>query len=182
MISKLNCEQYNMDTGVQDHLPVLQADPRAIDVTHSKPILFIMYMLPLGQIVRDYNINFHAFDNQVYINTKPDTISAQAKLSSCLEDIRAWMKDNFLQLNSSKTEALLIGTSKQFTSAANICPTITGQAIHVSSVISNLGVKFDPSLSFDAHIKQICKTRFPFYTEHKYKCNIFSDFTELQSI
>jgi hypothetical protein len=52
------------------------------------------------------------------------------------------MIENFFQLNSSKTGAMLIETPKQVTSAGNICP-----------VISNLGIKFDPSLSFDAHIK-----------------------------
>ncbi|KAK6322195.1 hypothetical protein J4Q44_G00069870 [Coregonus suidteri] len=92
------------------------------------PVLSLIYMLPLGQIL------------------------------SCLEDIRAWMKENFLQLNSKKTEAMLIVTPKQVTSAGNICPAINGQASHLSSVISNLGVKFEASLSFDAHIKQICKT------------------------
>jgi hypothetical protein len=57
------------------------------------------------------------------------------------------MKENFLQMNSSKTEVMLIRTPKQVTSAGNICPTIIGQAIHLSSVISILEVKFDPSLS-----------------------------------
>lgn len=63
------------------------------------------------------------------------------------------MKENFFQLKSSKTEAMLIGTSKQVTSAGNICLTIDGHTVHLSSVISNLGVKFDPSLSFDGKYK-----------------------------
>ena len=119
-------------------------------------------MLPLSQILRICNINFDCCtdDTQVYIYINPDTISGLAKLGSCLDDIRAWMKENFLQLNSCKTEAMLIGTHKQVSSARNICPTSDGQVIHLSSVISNLEVKFDPSLSFDAHIKHICKTSF----------------------
>jgi hypothetical protein len=67
------------------------------------PSLFLIYILPLGQILRDYDINFHCYadDTQVYINTKLETIFALAKLSSCLEDIRA-----------SRLEAVLIGTPK----------------------------------------------------------------------
>ena len=60
------------------------------------PILFLIYMLLLSQILRVYNINFHCCtdDTQVYIYINPDTISALAKLASCLDDIRAWMKEN----------------------------------------------------------------------------------------
>jgi hypothetical protein len=75
-------------------------------------------------------------------------MSALAKLSSCLEYHQAMdeRKRTSLQLYSSKTEALLIGTPKEVTSAGNICPTINGQATHLSTVTSNLGVRLDPSL------------------------------------
>lgn len=68
-------------------------------VSHRGQCCDLFYMLLLGQILRDYNYNFHRYadDTQVYINTKLDTISALSKLGSCLDDIRAWMKENFLQ-------------------------------------------------------------------------------------
>ena len=126
------------------------------------PILSLIYLLPLGHIIRQHNINFHCYadDTQVYFKTQPNTTNTIQTLNTCLEDIRSWMTTNYLQLNSSKTEAILIGTTDQLAKAANISPSLDGQLISLSSVVTNLGLRFDPTLSFQAHIKHITKTSF----------------------
>ncbi len=47
------------------------------------PLLFSIYKLPLGNIIRTYRISFHCHDDdtQLYISTKPDETSKLSKLS-----------------------------------------------------------------------------------------------------
>ncbi|XP_025756457.1 uncharacterized protein LOC112842973, partial [Oreochromis niloticus] len=71
------------------------------------PILFTLYMLPLGSIIRRHSINFHCYadDTQLYLSMKPGITDQLVKLQECLKDIKTWMAANFLLLNSDQTEA-----------------------------------------------------------------------------
>ncbi len=75
------------------------------------PILLILYMLPLGNIIRKHSLNFHCYadDTQLYLSMKPDETNQLTKLQACLKDIKTWMICNFLQLNSDKTEVIVLG-------------------------------------------------------------------------
>ena len=70
------------------------------------------------------------------------------------------MEHNFLQLNSAKTEAILIGTSHQTKSSSITSISFSGSNIPLSSTVINLGVKMDPQLTFESHINHLCKTSF----------------------
>uniref|UniRef100_A0AAQ6IEF8 Reverse transcriptase domain-containing protein n=1 Tax=Anabas testudineus TaxID=64144 RepID=A0AAQ6IEF8_ANATE len=75
------------------------------------PILFTLYMSPLGNIIRKHSINFHCYadDSQLYLSMKPGETNQLVKLQECLKDIKAWMTSNFLLLNPDKTEVILFG-------------------------------------------------------------------------
>ena len=75
------------------------------------PILFSIYMLPLGEIIRNHNISFHFYadDTQLYLSVKPNELNKLAVLHECLNDVQSWLSQNFLQLNPDKTEVLIIG-------------------------------------------------------------------------
>ncbi len=75
------------------------------------PLLFSLYMLPLGNIIRIYRISFHCYADEtlLLISTRPDETSKLSKLTESVKSVKDWMTNNFLLLNSDKTEILLIG-------------------------------------------------------------------------
>ncbi len=83
-----------------------------------RPLHFMLYMLPFGDIIRKHGISFHCYadDSQLYISSRPNETYQFAKLTECIVDIKNWMTSNFLLLNSQKTEVLIIGPK---TSACN---------------------------------------------------------------
>ena len=79
------------------------------------PILFNVYMLPLGDVIRRHGISFHSYadDTQLYIAVSPDDTRPLDALFNYILDIKSWMAANFLQLNQDKTEVLVIGPEGQ---------------------------------------------------------------------
>uniref|UniRef100_A0A1A8CGX9 Reverse transcriptase domain-containing protein n=1 Tax=Nothobranchius kadleci TaxID=1051664 RepID=A0A1A8CGX9_NOTKA len=76
----------------------------------------LLYMLPLGDIFRNFWISFHSYAEGTQLYLKTDSVSSSSTLSAlsaCLDATKAWMSEKFLQLNSSKTEVLLIVTPHQ---------------------------------------------------------------------
>ncbi len=73
------------------------------------PLLFSTYTTSLGHIIQPHAFSCHCYanDTQLYLSFKPDDPTVAARISGCLADISAWMKEHHLQLNLAKTELLV---------------------------------------------------------------------------
>ena len=84
-----------------------------------RPLLFSLFILPLGDICRNHNILFHSYadDQQVYLSFDPSIAGNEnlciKKIETCIQDIRVWMKMNLLKLNDGKMEVIKIGTRQK---------------------------------------------------------------------
>ncbi len=105
------------------------------------PLLFSLYMLPLGNIIRKYGISFHCYadDTQLHISTRRDETYKLSKLTECVKNIKDWMTNNFILLNSDKTEILLIGPNNCTQNILDHNLQLDGCTV-TSSTVRNLGV------------------------------------------
>ncbi len=112
------------------------------------PLLFLIYLLPLGNIFSKFGIKFHCYadDTQLNVSTKPDSILPPVCLTNCLHEIKSWFSANFLKLNGSKTQVLLIGTNSSLSRSCSFSLSIDGSSVSPSRQVRNLGVIFDSTL------------------------------------
>ena len=122
-------------TGRRQYVTIRGADSSSRSVMHGVPqgsvlgpILYLLYITPLGGIVRKHGMMLHfcADDTQIYFSfdsNAPELVTA-SRLEACVKDVSDWMSLNKLKLNSDKTELLL--TASQFCpkpqlSSLNVC-------------------------------------------------------------
>lgn len=106
----------------------------------------------LGPIVQAHGFSYHCYadDTQLYLSFQPDDPTVAARISGCLADISAWMKEYHLQLNLAKTELLVFPATPTLQYDFSI--QLGSSTITPSTSVRNLGVTFDDQLTFKDHI------------------------------
>ncbi len=123
------------------------------------PLLFSLYMLPLGAIFRKHKVSFHCYadDTQIYLpvrESNPDSIKV---LVACLQEVKAWMAANFLMLNEDKTEVIVFGPKKQ---EIIQCLKSTPLADFIKTHVKDLGFVLDSELKMDRQINTVVRSCF----------------------
>ena len=157
-------QRIKMDDVISDPFPVPFGVPQG---SRLGPLLFTLYTSNLiSNVQKNFdNISCHCYadDTQLYLSFRPDAHAKYQSISileACVDYIRGWMLQHKLMLNDSKTELLLIGTSKQVSKLNFEGVSVGDSVIKPSSNARNLGVIFDKHLNMEAHISNVCKSAY----------------------
>ncbi len=110
-------------------------------------------MLPLCYIFKFHKVPYHIYadDTQLYMSIKPG-FKSLSDLLACINGIKSWMGDNFLQLNENKTEVILFGSPHLVNALSSSLGPLQA---NIRTHIKNLGVVFDSELKFDKQINYV---------------------------
>jgi hypothetical protein len=105
------------------------------------PVLFTLYTQPLTLVIERHNLNYQAFadDTQLYNSSDPDNADQLlSSMSDCCADIKNWMTENKLKLNSDKTEAILTGTRQKLSTVSASELVLADATVPLSPSVKNL--------------------------------------------
>ncbi len=115
------------------------------------PTLFSLYMLPLGTIFRQYNINYHMYadDLQLYFPLESDGHTSFVNFHKCLTEV------NFFKLNEDKSEFIMFGNKMPGNDLIESYGLLSN-----NSYVKNLFVFFYSEIRFDRQVNSVVKTSF----------------------
>jgi len=97
--------------------------------------------------------HLYADDTQVYGLCRPSaTLELQNVISTCIDDVARWMRSNWLQMNTAKTEVMW-STSSRRLHLIPVSPIRVGtDQVMPVSVVRNLGIYMDADVSMRSHV------------------------------
>ena len=127
------------------------------------PVLYSVYASTIHHTIINDQISLYGYadDHGLRMTYKPDTESETSTvkdLQDCLSSVKDWMDENWLKMNSSKTEIIIFGSRQQLSKITMNSMLINGDKINIGDCIKYLGVWADQHLTFKHHIKIKCKT------------------------
>ena len=126
------------------------------------PILFTVYTLPLGDIIRKHGVPFHLYadDSQKYaIFEMHDYADTVANMEHLVSDIRTWYAVNMLKCNDPKTDMMVLTSIRAPT--FDLIPLKVGDhQIPPALKLRNLGVIMDKHLTMSPHIQNTVRNAF----------------------
>ncbi|KAF7245646.1 putative RNA-directed DNA polymerase from transposon BS [Varanus komodoensis] len=124
------------------------------------PLLFNIYMKPLGEVIRRCGLWSHQYadDTQFYLSFSTNPGEAVAVLNWCLAKVMGWMRANKLKLNPDKTEVLLMGGSNCWVGDLDLV--LNGVALPLKDRVRSLRVLLNPELTLEAQVLAVARSAF----------------------
>ena len=125
------------------------------------PILFTIYTLPLGDLIRAKQVPFEMFadDNQLMdyfrYGDRVESDQVVSKVEDCISGIGDWLLVNKLALNAPKTDMANFVSTRRTGSVSTVV--VGGQDIPKSDCVRDLGVWLDTNMTMKKQVSAICR-------------------------
>ena len=128
------------------------------------PILFSLYIAPITQLAISSGVNIaqYADDSQLYIHLQSNNSNSSiTAVKDCFTVLHKWFAANGLQLNATKSEAIVLGTPAMLRCNTGLTElNLEATALPLSTCVRNLGVYIDSQLTFNQHVDKLCQTSY----------------------
>ena len=122
------------------------------------PLLYAIYAadMPLylpADVAHDRCLVQYADDVQIAVLGRPrDRDALVHSLEQNLAALSLWFRKNGMKVNADKTQLMVVGTSQNIRAMSEIRVEFMGATVTASRTVKNLGVVFDQSMTFSAHV------------------------------
>ena len=139
-----------INSTLSEKLPVVSGVPQG---SILGPLLFSIYVNDLPSAAKNCSSESYVDDTKLLLSFRiNDSNTALTDLNEDLIRMRNWCFDNLLLLNPDKTKLMGYGSLQMLAKLPDFRLSLLGKELRPASSVKDLGVKFDPILSFDNHI------------------------------
>ena len=120
------------------------------------PLLFSLYTSPVSSVIESCGALHSSYADDVNVISSISSSSTACAAEAATHELRLWYGSNGMLLNSSKSEAVIVGTRSQ-RSKFPLNPTISvaGSFILSKGSIKSLGISIDSDLSLDKWVSSM---------------------------
>lgn len=125
------------------------------------PVLFNIYIRSIAKVFARFGFSHHGYaDDNTGSNSFNSLFQYNVLLESIpdlLSEIKDWMDNHYLKLNTLKTEIIVFGSKSFLDTELSINGTFTnsGECLRFNDIVKYLGVNLDNTLTLTPHINSI---------------------------
>ena len=122
------------------------------------PLLFTLFSNDLSLFSESAKVFQYADDTQVLVSgPKGDLGGLISRMEASLSSLSGWFHSHALKVNTKKTQLITFGSRQNLRTLPDITVKFCDAALQPCTEVTNLGVIFDSTLSWDSHVSELSR-------------------------